>query len=68
LRTRGFFANLGVPEDEATGSAAMRLTDYLSRDLRITQGKGSVIETTWNPEGWVAVAGRVVNDGVRQVD
>jgi predicted PhzF superfamily epimerase YddE/YHI9 len=68
LRSRGFFANLGVPEDEATGSAAMRITDYLSRDLRITQGKGSVIETAWNPEGWVAVAGRVVNDGVRQVD
>ncbi|OBG23184.1 PhzF family phenazine biosynthesis protein [Mycobacterium sp. 852002-51057_SCH5723018] len=68
LRTRGFFANLGVPEDEATGSAAMRLTDYLSRDLRITQGKGSVIETEWNAEGWVGVAGRVVNDGVRQVD
>jgi predicted PhzF superfamily epimerase YddE/YHI9 len=68
LRARMFAANLGVPEDEATGSAAMRITDYLSRDLRITQGKGSVIETTWNPEGWVGVAGRVVNDGVRQVD
>jgi len=68
LRTRGFFANLGVPEDEATGSAAMRLTDYLSGDLRVTQGKGSVIETAWNPEGWVGVAGRVVNDGVRQVE
>ena len=68
LRARMFAANLGVPEDEATGSAAMRITDYLSRDLRITQGKGSVIETSWNPEGWVGVAGRVVNDGVRQVE
>jgi predicted PhzF superfamily epimerase YddE/YHI9 len=68
LRTRMFAANLGVPEDEATGSAAMRITDFLSRDLRITQGKGSVIETTWNPEGWVLVAGRVVSDGVRHVD
>ncbi|MGB8388538.1 PhzF family phenazine biosynthesis protein [Mycobacterium sp.] len=68
LRARMFAANLGVPEDEATGSAAMRITDYLSRDLRITQGKGSIIETTWNPEGWVGVAGRVVNDGVRQLD
>lgn len=68
LRARMFAANLGVPEDEATGSAAMRITDYLSRDLRITQGKGSVIETTWSPEGWVGIAGRVVDDGVRQVD
>jgi predicted PhzF superfamily epimerase YddE/YHI9 len=64
LRSRVFAGSLGVPEDEATGSAAVRMTDYLSRDLTITQGKGSVIETTWNPEGWVRVAGRVVNDGV----
>jgi len=68
LRARMFAANLGVPEDEATGSAAMRITDYLSRDLTITQGKGSMIETTWSPEGWVRVAGYVVNDGVAQVN
>jgi predicted PhzF superfamily epimerase YddE/YHI9 len=68
LRSRFFAASLGVTEDEATGSAAVRMTDYLSRDLTITQGKGSVIETTWSPQGWVQVAGRVVNDGVRHVD
>ena len=68
LRARMLAANLGVPEDEATGSAAMRITDYLSRDLRITQGKGSIIETTWNAEGWVGVAGRVVNDDVTHLD
>ncbi|OMC13861.1 PhzF family phenazine biosynthesis protein [Mycobacterium sp. SP-6446] len=68
LRARMFAANLGVPEDEATGSAAIRITDHLSRDLRITQGKGSMIETTWSPEGWVRVAGRVVNDGVTQLN
>lgn len=68
LRSRVFAANLGVPEDEATGSAAMRITDYLSHDLRIAQGKGSVIETKWNAEGWVGLAGRVVNDGVRHLD
>jgi predicted PhzF superfamily epimerase YddE/YHI9 len=68
LRSRFFATNLGVTEDEATGSAAVRMTDYLSRDLTITQGKGSVIETTWSPQGWVQVAGRVVNDGVRHID
>jgi predicted PhzF superfamily epimerase YddE/YHI9 len=68
LRSRMFASNLGVPEDEATGSAAIRITDYLSRDLTITQGKGSMIETTWSPEGWVRVAGRVVNDGVAQAN
>lgn len=67
LRSRMFAANLGVPEDEATGSAAIRITDYLSRDLTITQGKGSVLQTTWSPEGWVRVAGRVVSDGVSYI-
>ncbi len=68
LRARMFAANLGVPEDEATGSAAMRITDYLSRDLHITQGKGSIIDTTWNAEGWVGVAGRVISDGVTHLN
>jgi predicted PhzF superfamily epimerase YddE/YHI9 len=67
IRSRMFATDLGVPEDEATGSAAARITDYLSRDLTITQGKGSQIYTTWNSEGWVLVAGRVVSDGVRQL-
>ncbi|MCV7342827.1 PhzF family phenazine biosynthesis protein [Mycolicibacterium rhodesiae] len=68
IRARMFAADLGVPEDEATGSAAARLTDYLSRDLTITQGKGSQIFTTWDAQGWVLIAGRVVSDGVRQLD
>jgi len=68
IRSRMFAANLGVPEDEATGAAAVRITDYLSRDLTIVQGKGSVIITRWSPEGWVRVAGRVVNDGTKQID
>ncbi len=67
LQARMFAATLGVPEDEATGSAAIRMTDHLSRDLIIRQGKGSEIFTTWNPEGWVLLAGRVVSDGVRRL-
>ncbi|WP_102142561.1 PhzF family phenazine biosynthesis protein [Mycobacterium hubeiense] len=67
IRARMFAANLGVPEDEATGAAAVRITDYLSRDLTIVQGKGSVIYTKWSPEGWVRIAGRVVNDGPTQI-
>ena len=68
LRSRMFAVGLGVPEDEATGAAAVRITDYLSRDLTIVQGKGSVIQTQWSPDGWVRVAGRVVNDGIKQID
>jgi predicted PhzF superfamily epimerase YddE/YHI9 len=68
VRARMFATDLGVPEDEATGSAAVRLTDYLSRDLTIVQGKGSIIETTWSAEGWVRVAGRVISDGPTRID
>lgn len=67
LRSRVFARHLGVPEDEATGSAAVRMTDYLSSDLTIVQGKGSMIHTRWSPEGWVRVAGRVVSDGITQL-
>jgi predicted PhzF superfamily epimerase YddE/YHI9 len=68
IRARMFATDLGVPEDEATGSAAVRITDYLSRDLTIVQGKGSVIHTEWSPEGWVRIAGRVVSDGTMPID
>jgi predicted PhzF superfamily epimerase YddE/YHI9 len=67
IRSRMFANEAGVPEDEATGSAAVRMTDYLSCDLAITQGRGSEIHTTWSPEGWVTVSGRVVSDGIRQL-
>ena len=66
IRSRMFANELGVAEDEATGSAAVRMTDHLSRDLTITQGRGSQIFTTWDAAGWVVVSGRVVDDGVRQ--
>jgi predicted PhzF superfamily epimerase YddE/YHI9 len=68
LRSRAFVAHLGVPEDEATGAAAVRITDHLSRSLTITQGKGSQIYTEWSPEGWVGVSGRVVSDGASHID
>ncbi|GAS95387.1 PhzF family phenazine biosynthesis protein [Mycolicibacterium canariasense] len=68
LRSRMFAPNLGIVEDEATGAAAVRMTDYLSRDLHIIQGKGSRIDTWWDPQGWVKVGGRVVHDGNTLVD
>ncbi len=68
IRSRMFANDLGIPEDEATGAGAVRITEYLSRDLVITQGKGSELRTGWSPDGWVKVAGRVVDDGVRRLD
>ena len=63
-----FASHLGMVEDEATGAGAVRITEYLSRDLVITQGRGSQLRTNWSADGWVKVAGRVVDDGVRQLD
>ena len=68
IRSRMFAPSMGIREDEATGAAAVRITEYLSRDLTIVQGQGSVIQTTWSAEGWVQVAGRVADDGARQID
>jgi predicted PhzF superfamily epimerase YddE/YHI9 len=68
IRSRMFASDLGIPEDEATGAGAVRITDHLSRDLIITQGKGSELRTGWSADGWVTVAGRVVDDGVRRLD
>jgi predicted PhzF superfamily epimerase YddE/YHI9 len=67
IRSRLFASHLGIREDEATGAAAVRITDHLSRDLEITQGQGSQLVTRWNSDGWVKVAGRVVDDGVRRL-
>ncbi|MEB4211204.1 PhzF family phenazine biosynthesis protein [Mycobacterium sp. 94-17] len=67
LRSRSFAPELGVQEDEATGSAAIRLSEQLSRDLSIIQGKGSVMHTFWSPVGWVSIAGRVSHAGLAHV-
>lgn len=68
IRSRMFAPHLGIREDEATGAAAVRITEHLSRDLTIVQGRGSVIQTVWSPDGWVRVAGRVTEEGRRQLD
>ncbi len=68
IRSRMFAPHLGIREDEATGAAAVRITEYFSRDLTIVQGQGSIIQTAWSPDGWVRVAGRVVDDGQRRID
>jgi len=67
LRSRAFAPELGVHEDQATGAAAIRISEYLSRDLTITQGKGSSIHTRWTPNGWIDIGGRVVRAGQGRV-
>lgn len=67
IRSRMFAPDLGVAEDEATGAAAVRVTEHLSRDLTILQGRGSVLHTWWSADGWVRVGGRVVKGRPRQL-
>jgi predicted PhzF superfamily epimerase YddE/YHI9 len=62
LRARMFAPEMGIVEDEATGAAAVRITDRLGRDLEITQGRGSRISTRLGLDGIVEVGGRTVFD------
>lgn len=59
VRARMFAPELGIREDAATGSGAMRLTASLGRDLEIRQGDGSEIFTHVRPGGHVEIGGRV---------
>ncbi|WP_344968642.1 PhzF family phenazine biosynthesis protein [Salinactinospora qingdaonensis] len=58
VRVRVFPDEMGIAEDEATGSAALRLGAHLHRPLTIRQGVGSRIDVRPHPDGTVAVGGR----------
>jgi predicted PhzF superfamily epimerase YddE/YHI9 len=67
LRERVFVSEVGVAEDEATGSAALRLCAELGHPIEIRQGKGSLIYARpAEQEGFVEIGGRVVLDEVRE--
>jgi predicted PhzF superfamily epimerase YddE/YHI9 len=69
LRARTFVSRLGIPEDEATGAAALHQAQRLGRGLTIRQGRGSVIHARPAQEaGWSEVGGRVVAEPTRVVE
>lgn len=66
VRARVFAPAVGVAEDEATGSAALRLCAQEGRPLRVHQGAGSLIFARPAGNGTaVEVGGRCVLDEVR---
>jgi predicted PhzF superfamily epimerase YddE/YHI9 len=65
VRSRVFAPEAGVQEDEATGSAALRLAAHLGRPIEIRQGKGSVLHARPGPDGSAEVGGRVRDYGTR---
>lgn len=67
VRARVFAADLGVVEDEATGSAAIPLAAHLGRRIVIIQGVGSRLVAGPTGDGSARVAGRVVLDGQRDL-
>lgn len=65
VRARSFVADAGIPEDEATGAAALALCARLGRPVTILQGRGSEIAAHPFADGFVEIGGRVVADQVR---
>jgi predicted PhzF superfamily epimerase YddE/YHI9 len=65
IRERVFGREIDIVEDEATGSAAIRLATILERPLDIRQGKGSRIVARPITDGMVEVGGRVELEEVR---
>jgi len=62
VRSRAFARDDGIPEDEATGSAALILTAQLDREIEIRQGKGSILYARPMGNGYAEVGGRVIED------
>lgn len=62
VRSRCFVPEVGVEEDEATGSAALPLAAELDREIEVRQGRGSVIHARPAGGGMVEIGGRVVED------
>ena len=65
VRARVFGRRIGVDEDEATGSAAVRLCAALGRPLEIRQGRGSRILARPLDGGRVEIGGRCVLEAER---
>ena len=69
LRARTFAGAVGIPEDEATGSAGMLQAQRLGHEATIHQGRGSVLHVRpASRPGWSEVGGRVVADLTRVIE
>ena len=65
IRARVFVPEGGIAEDEATGSAALRLAAAVGRPIEIRQGRGSVLYARPLAPGLAEVGGRVELEEVR---
>jgi predicted PhzF superfamily epimerase YddE/YHI9 len=65
VRARSFVPDVGIEEDEATGSAALTLSSRIGRPIEVRQGRGSVLIARPVAGGRAEVGGRAVLDEVR---
>jgi len=65
IRARSFAEGFGIPEDEATGSAALALSARLGRPITVIQGQGSILIARPLDEGRAEVGGQVALDEQR---
>jgi predicted PhzF superfamily epimerase YddE/YHI9 len=68
VRVRVFAPRLGVEEDEATGSHAVRLAALLGRRIEIRQGEGSLILAEPAADGTVEIGGHTELVEVREYE
>lgn len=68
IRARVFPVRIGIPEDEATGSAATKLCAHAGRPVDIRQGRGSRILARPGAGGFVEIGGRSAVDEVRDYE
>jgi predicted PhzF superfamily epimerase YddE/YHI9 len=66
IRARSFVPEVGLTEDEATGSAALSLCARLAQPITIHQGHGSVLLCRPLADGRIELGGAVVLDETRQ--
>ncbi len=67
MRVRTFAGRVGIPEDEACGSGAMRMAAAFGRHLILHHGRGSVIHAKPGPPGYADIGGYVAEDAPRTV-
>lgn len=63
IRARVFAARYGCAEDEACGSACMRLAATLGQPITVHHGEGSIIHAQPGPPGTAEIGGLTVSDG-----
>jgi predicted PhzF superfamily epimerase YddE/YHI9 len=68
MRVRTFASRVGIAEDEACGSGAMRMAAAFGRRLVLHHGQGSIIHAKPGPPGYADIGGYVAEDPPRLIE